>query len=124
VQLDANMGLVSAVQEMLLFASENTIRILPALPTDWHTGSVERIRFHAGAVDLEWDRHKQTFAARLEAERAAAFALDLPSWLDAYNLESDGEAAVSADDRHRLNVKLAAGQQLRITAIEKETAGI
>lgn len=115
VQLDANMGLVSAVQEMLLFASEHAIRILPALPSDWYTGSVERIRFHSGAIDMEWDRRNQTFVARLEADRAAAFALELPAWLDAYTWESDGEASVSADDRHRLNVKLAAGQQLRVT---------
>jgi len=118
------MGLVSAVQEMLLFASEHSVRLLPALPTAWVTGSVERMRFPCGAIDMVWDRSTRTFAARIEAKRAAAFALEWPAWLDACTWESDGEAAVAADDRHRLYVKLEAGQQLRIMAEGNEAVGV
>ena len=54
-QLDANMGIVNAVQEMLLFVSNKTMKILPALPEDFPKGSVKNMRFPYGRISFAWD---------------------------------------------------------------------
>ena len=55
VQLDANFGAISAVQEMLLRWSDGLLFILPALPRRLKTGRVQNIAFPDGQADIEWD---------------------------------------------------------------------
>lgn len=54
VQLDANFGAVSAIQEMLFRSSEGYLCILPACPERLHTGKITGIVFPYGSVDFEW----------------------------------------------------------------------
>lgn len=77
VQLDALMGEVNAVQEMLLYVSSKTVKLLPACPTAFATGSA-KLHFFDGTVKLRWDSGKQTFRAELTAKRDTAFRLELP----------------------------------------------
>ena len=56
IQLDANLGWAAAVQEMLLYASPELIKILPACPGKWEQGQVEGLRFCTGAADISWNR--------------------------------------------------------------------
>lgn len=81
VQLDANMGWVSAVQEMLLFVHPEIVKLLPALPTSWMTGSVRGLRFHTGQVDFTWDSGAGTFEACLLADRDTEITLQLPAYV-------------------------------------------
>ena len=55
VQLDAQMGIVAAVQEMLFRHYENHIWLLPALPSKWDRGEVRDFRFLYGSVSFSWD---------------------------------------------------------------------
>ena len=58
-QIDANMGFTSAVYEMLLYSDTERIKLLPALPTDWKSGSVERINARGGFVlSYEWTKNE------------------------------------------------------------------
>ena len=58
-QIDANMGFVSAVYEMLLYSGLDKITLLPALPDKWKKGSVSGLRTRVGAmVDIAWDENK------------------------------------------------------------------
>ena len=59
-QIDGNFGYTAGVIEMLLQShEENVIRLLPALPNKWKTGSITGIKARGGiTVDLFWENNQ------------------------------------------------------------------
>ncbi|WP_249281000.1 glycoside hydrolase N-terminal domain-containing protein [Paenibacillus sp. 7516] len=82
VQLDANMGWVNAVQEMLLQVSPQRIKLLPALPARMLRGELQNWRIPGGALSLAWDRKSGIFQAELAATRRISSKVQLPDWVD------------------------------------------
>lgn len=80
VQLDANLGLVNAVQEMLLQVSPGLVKLLPALPERWKRGKLADWRFHTGRVSMEWDREAGWLRAEFTADRDTQVVVRLPDW--------------------------------------------
>jgi alpha-L-fucosidase 2 len=59
-QIDGNFGYTAGVTEMLLQShEENKIRILPALPKAWKTGSVKGLKARGGlTLDIYWENNR------------------------------------------------------------------
>lgn len=68
IQLDANMGLCSAVNEMLLFSVDGQIKLMPALPEKWRKGTVKGLRAR-GAVEvaMDWDFEQKRLHVTLDS---------------------------------------------------------
>lgn len=87
VQLDANMGWVHAVQEMLLQVSPGLLKLLPALPGRWKRGKLAEWRLHTGRVSMQWDREAGLFRAELTAERDTEILVKLPDWVKSFTID-------------------------------------
>lgn len=81
VQLDAAMGVVGAIQEMLLFVSKDCIKLLPALPERLSKGEVKGLRFATGYLDMSWDVKKVEFSVTMHADRATRIKLITPKFI-------------------------------------------
>jgi alpha-L-fucosidase 2 len=80
-EIDGNLGMMSAVAEMLLQSHERTptgqpiLDLLPALPSAWPTGTVRGLRARGGfAVDLTW-RDGRLLEATVRSARGGSCAV-------------------------------------------------
>ena len=78
IQLDALMGYVNAVQEMILYSSEKLIKLLPALPDNMTRGKIKDWRFVGGSIGMEWDIENSKLTAQLTADRDITLDIKLP----------------------------------------------
>lgn len=78
-QIDANMGLTSAVIEMLMSSDSNTIRIAPALPRRWQKGRIGTLstRCNCG-IDITWDHTSNSISAIIKAKNNRTIRIILP----------------------------------------------
>src|SRR5690606_7442394 len=75
-QIDGNFGYTAGVAEMLIQSHERqVIRILPALPQAWETGSAKGLKARGNiTVDIHWKNSRAT-AVRLVSPVAQAFTV-------------------------------------------------
>lgn len=75
-QIDGNLGFPAALSEMLVQSHDGWIRILPALPEDWHEGTFHALRARGGIqVDATWT--DQTVEYTLRCSKPTEIALNV-----------------------------------------------
>lgn len=85
-QIDANMGLTSAIIEMLLYSDTRTLRITPALPKKWIKGKIGTLAARCGCeADISWDQNAHEITVTLTAKDTRVIRIVLPE-----GYESDG----------------------------------
>ena len=78
-QIEAGMGFVSAVCEMLVRSRPGFLHLAPALPAAWPRGSVRGITTRCGVkVDLSWSEGGRILSAQLNSRVAQQITLRLP----------------------------------------------
>lgn len=83
-QMDANMGYVSGVVEMLARSYEDGTTLLPALPPRWREGAVKGLRIRGGlTLDFEWRDGRVRQLRAQGAEGAHARVAVNGRWYDA-----------------------------------------
>lgn len=85
IQLDGIMGYVNALQEMVLYASEDLVKLLPALPEVMKKGKIRDFRYADGCIDMTWDKEEGVFTAVLTAVREHEIFLQLPGGFGKYS---------------------------------------
>lgn len=80
VQLDALMGSVNALQEMLLNVSGSTMTLLPACPAKLAHGEARNWRFPGGCVSFSWDRSRNKLTATISAQQDVTLHIEAPEW--------------------------------------------
>ena len=80
-QIDANLCIPAAIMNMLLQVHGNTVRILPALPGQWRSGTVSGLRLPGNvSVDIDWADGKASVC--LHGENAGRYTLTSPFELE------------------------------------------
>jgi alpha-L-fucosidase 2 len=117
IQLDANMGWVNAVQEMLLYTSRTLVKIFPARPEKWSKGSVENLRFCTGKISFTWDIDKKMFEAVIYAERHTEIRVELPKEFTQYSWnEKEIDVELETTNHSSMKIIMDDGDILKITA--------
>lgn len=78
VQMDASLGAVNVIQEMILQYSQDFIFLLPALPKKWKRGRASGFRFYNGSVDLEWEDEGKFFRCVIQSDYKQKLSVRFP----------------------------------------------
>lgn len=113
VQLDAAMGVVQAIQEMLLYVGEGMLKLLPALPKRLNHGSLRDFHIYTGTISMDWDMENEIFYAIIKANRDTKLNLVLPMGTKYGEIERDGvKTMFRSGDR----VSIMAGTNIEVYA--------
>ncbi|MCR2804390.1 glycoside hydrolase family 95 protein [Paenibacillus soyae] len=115
---DTLFGTMGAVNEALLFSNTGEIEVLPALPSEWKSGSINGLMTRAGVEvkELFWDINVVSFTLRpMTDHNEMKVKAGLP-WIK--GMVNDKEAEVHDDEvGPYLLVSLKAGMDVRVVLI-------
>lgn len=105
VQLDASIGTINAIQEMILQYAPGVIWLLPALPDKWKRGRAARFSFIGGDLDIEWDTENDTVFCCIRCREKQSLKIRLPKKFCMGQMQIRSRKGYS-DDRCREVIKL------------------
>jgi alpha-L-fucosidase 2 len=105
-QIDGNLGGPAAIAEMLVQSTADEIIVLPALPKQWPSGSLQGLRVRGGGkVDLTWKQGRLT-KLKLQCDHARKYHVSYGAESAEVQIQP-GQPVVLDGDLHKL-----AGQSL------------
>ncbi len=115
--VESNMGITGAMQEMLVQSDSETVRILPALPSELQKGTIEGLQTRTGVevTSLNWDKRKGIVLVKLKSRRATTIDIKLPSGTKKFVSKPAGGEKVDYETGTVTGYSLAAG---KVSAIE------
>ena len=96
VQLDAALGYVNAVQEMILYASKDLLKILPALPKRLNSGKIRNFCYPDGEISLCWNRQEKMLRVKMTAARSHTIRVCLPDYVGIYRWKSGAAREIAS----------------------------
>ena len=114
-QIDANLGSMAGVAEMLLQSHEGVIKILPALPKAWNAGSFEGLVARGNfVVSCEWSEGKPKTIS-IQSKTGGTCRIASPG-IGAFVVKDAKGNAVQAtgEGSGRIEFKTSAGETYRI----------
>jgi len=107
--IEANLAVTGAVQEMLVQSKTNLIKILPVLPESMKKGRAESIQTRAGAeVTLEWDKRRGYIVVKFKSRRNNMIDVLLPAGCKKY--KGPGAERYNAETLTIKNLELPSGK--------------
>ena len=119
MQMDAAMGALTAVCEMLVQSRRDAIHVLPSLPRRWRTLSFQRLWGEGGfAIDASVRRHRVT-DVRVHSQRGNTLRI-CPNTGGQPHIESDqrGPLNVSPDEDGRVTLDTRSDETLTFRRID------
>ncbi len=78
-QIDGNFGYLAAMSEMLIQSHEGVVALIPAIPSQWHSGSFRGLCARGGyELDIEWE-NGDVMKINVKAKSNGECVLELPS---------------------------------------------
>ena len=79
IQLDANMGLVTAVNEMLFYSEGDYLQILPACPPELTCGKLCHFTYDGGELSMQWNLSRGTLELTVVPRKDGELTIELPT---------------------------------------------
>lgn len=111
--IEGNMGISSAIQEMLVQSDSDTVRILPALPSGMEKGETSGMLTRTGVEiqSLSWDMKKSVIQLKVKASKAKKINLVVPFAIKRYK----GTATDKVDGENgKVEISLPSGKAISI----------
>lgn len=120
-QIDGNFGATAGIAEMLLQSQNGEIHLLPALPTQWASGSVTGLRARGDVtLDMQWSAN-QLQSAKLYTGKAGTIHLRSPLFQQKFQVARISGAVVPTQGKgERRRFTAEPGETYLITKIAEE----